>query len=83
MADLRYSIGVLSMDAVSLTSWLALQTIDSVGDRTLLKLIQTFGSPNAVQAASQDDLIRAGCSPEMAASGWRGPELKILQQIDR
>jgi DNA processing protein len=40
------------MDAVSLTSWLVLHTIDGVGDRTLLKLILAFGSPNMVLAAS-------------------------------
>lgn len=71
------------MDAISLTSWLVLQTIDGVGDRTLLKLIQAFGSPNSVLTASQDDLIRAGCSPELAESVRRGPELKIRRQIDR
>jgi len=71
------------MDAASLTSWLVLQTIDGVGDRTLLKLIQAFGSPNAVLAAAQDDLIRAGCSPDLAELVRRGPELKIRQQIDR
>ena len=71
------------MDATTLISWLVLQTIDGVGDRTLLKLIRAFGSPAAVLAASQADLIRAGCSPELAESVRRGPELKIRQQIDR
>lgn len=71
------------MDADSLLSWLVLQTIDGVGDRTLLKLIQAFGSPNAVLTAAQDDLIRAGCSANLAESVRRGPELKIRQQIDR
>lgn len=71
------------MDAVSLTSWLVLQTIDGVGDRTLLKLIHAFGSPSAVLTASQDDLIRAGCNPELAESVRRGPEPKIRRQIDR
>ncbi|HSA61046.1 MAG TPA: DNA-processing protein DprA [Nitrospiraceae bacterium] len=71
------------MDAVSLTSWLVLQTIDGVGDRTLLKLIQAFGSPTAVLAASRDELVRAGCSPELAESVQRGPELQVRQQIDR
>jgi DNA processing protein len=71
------------MDAVSLTSWLALQTIDGVGDRTLLKLIQAFGSPGAVLTASQDELLRVGCSPELAESVRRGPELTIRRQIDR
>ena len=71
------------MDADSLTSWLVLQTIDGVGDRTLLKLIQAFGSPKAVLTASRHDLMQAGCSPELAESVRRGPEPKIRQQIDR
>jgi DNA processing protein len=71
------------MDAVSLTSWLALQTIDGVGDRTVLKLVQAFGSPAAVLAASQNDLVRAGCSHDLAESVRRGPELKIRRQIDQ
>ena len=71
------------MDADLLTSWLVLQIIDGVGDRTLLKLIHAFGSPNAVLTASQDDLVRVGCSPELAESVRRGPELKSRDQIDR
>jgi DNA processing protein len=71
------------MDAVSLTSWLVLQAIDGVGDRTLLRLIQAFGSPNAVLAATQDDLVQAGCSSDLAESLRRSPELKIRRQIDR
>jgi len=71
------------MDATTLTAWLALQTIDGVGDRTILRLIQAFGSPKAVLAATQADLLRAGCSPELADSVRRGPERKIRHQIDR
>src|SRR6266545_1952012 len=71
------------MDAASLISWLTLQAIDGVGDRTLLKLIQALGSPAGVLAASQADLVRIGCSSELAECVRRGPELKIRQQIDR
>ncbi len=71
------------MDVDLLTSWLVLQAIDGVGDRTLLKLIHALGSPHAVLTASQDDLVRVGCSPELAESVRRGPELKIRHQIDR
>ena len=71
------------MDVDLLTSWLVLQAIDGVGDRTLLKLIHALGSPNAVLTASRDDLVRVGCSPELAESVRRGPELKIRLQIDR
>ncbi|UVT14978.1 MAG: DNA-protecting protein DprA [Nitrospira sp.] len=71
------------MDEASLTSWLTLQAVDGVGDRTLLKLVQRFGSPNAVLSASMDDLRSAGCSPELAESVRQGPDSGIRRQIDR
>jgi DNA processing protein len=71
------------MDEASLTFWLALQAIDGVGDRTLLKLIHAFGAPDAVLGATTGDLIAAGCSPELAESIRRGPESSIRRQIDR
>ncbi len=71
------------MDEAALTCWLRLQAIDGVGDRTLLKLIHAFGSPDAVLGATMDDLIRVGCSPELTESVRRGPESSIRRQIDR
>lgn len=71
------------MDGHSVISWLTLQAVDGVGDRTLLKLIQTFGSPDAALSASMGDLISAGCSPQLAESVRRGPEADIRRQIDR
>jgi DNA processing protein len=71
------------MDAVSLTAWLTLQAVDGVGDRTLVRMVQAFGSPEAVLAASPDDLVGRGCTPELAANVRRGPDAKVRQQIDR
>ena len=71
------------MDAAQLTAWLVLQAIDGVGDRTLVKLVQACGSPERALAASSEELIRAGCSPQLVAAVRRGPELKVRQQIDR
>lgn len=70
------------MDDAALTFWLSLQSIDGVGDRTLLKLIHRFGSPERVFQASLDDLIQAGCSQELAASIQRGPASDLRRQID-
>lgn len=70
------------MDEASLTSWLTLQAIDGVGDRTLLKLIHAFGAPDAVLGATAADLIGAGCSLELAESVRRGPETSRRRQID-
>ena len=71
------------MDSVQLTAWLTLQAVDGVGDRTLLKLINTHGSPQAVLAASPAELVSTGCSSELAASIVTGPAQKVRQQIDR
>lgn len=71
------------MDEASLTSWLTLQAIDGIGDRTLLKLIHALGTPDAVLGAAKDELVNAGCSPELAECVRRGPESSIRRQIDR
>lgn len=71
------------MKEAALTSWLTLQAIDGVGDRTLVKLIQAFGSSEAVFEATTDELARAGCSSELSESIRRGPDTSIRQQIDR
>ncbi|OQW37991.1 MAG: DNA-binding protein [Nitrospira sp. SG-bin1] len=71
------------MDKASLTSWLSLQAIDGVGDRTLIKLIHTFGTPEVVLGATIDDLVGAGCSPGLAESVRGGPAENIRRQIDR
>ena len=71
------------MDAAALISWLTLQAVAGVGDRTLLKLVQIFGSPKAVLAAGVDELVQAGCSAELAASVRRAPEPSIRREIDR
>ena len=71
------------MDEGSLASWLALQAVDGVGDRTLLKLIQVFGSPKAALMASPAALLQVGCSSEVAESVRRGPPAHVFRQIDR
>ena len=71
------------MDERSLASWLTLQAIDGVGDRTLLKLVRTFGSPEAVLSAESEALNHAGCSRELADSLQRRPEPTVLRRIDR
>ena len=71
------------MDSIQLTSWLLLQAIDGVGDRTLLKLVQAFGSPAQALAASLEDLRRIGCSPELAEAVKRGPAIESRHLVDR
>ena len=71
------------MDSTQLTSWLLLQSIDGVGDRTVLKLVQAFGAPAGVLAAPPEDLRRAGCSAELADLIRRGPAVAVRRLIDR
>ena len=71
------------MDEAFLTAWLSLQAVDGVGDRTLLKLIHAFGSPDAALRATSDDLVAVGCSSELADAIHRGPSADIRRQIDR
>ena len=70
------------MDEAALTSWLTLQAIEGVGDRTLLKLIQTCGSPAAALTATTDQLVHAGCTQEVAESVRRGLAPDIRRRID-
>ncbi len=71
------------MDSTQLTSWLLLQSIDGVGDRTVLKLVQAFGTPAGVLTSSPEDLTRVGCSAELAEMIRRGADLKVRHLIDR
>lgn len=71
------------MDSTHLTSWLLLQSIDGVGDRTTLKLVQAFGSPGVALASPVEDLKRVGCSAELAEAIRRGPALTVRHLIDR
>lgn len=73
----------LRMDSTQLTSWLLLQSIDGVGDRTLLKLVQAFHSPAHVLVAPLEDLIRVGCSRELAEAIRRGPLDQTRHLVDR
>ncbi|MCP9439650.1 MAG: DNA-processing protein DprA [Nitrospira sp.] len=74
---------VRTMDQSSLAAWLTLQAVDGVGDRTLIKLIQSFGSPNAVLTAGVERLVEAGFSAELAESVRRGPPFDVMREIDR
>ncbi|MCC6139325.1 MAG: DNA-protecting protein DprA [Nitrospira sp.] len=71
------------MDSTQLTSWLLLQSIDGVGDRTLMKLVRACGSPAQALAAPLEDLIRVGCSADLAEAIGRRPSAQVRHLIDR
>jgi DNA processing protein len=71
------------MNRTSLESWLWLRAIEGVGDATSVKLVQVWNSPEAVRAASIDELIEGGCSRRLAAAIHRGPDTEARRRIDR
>jgi DNA processing protein len=54
-----------------------------VGDATVLKLVQRWNSPEAVCAASIDELMDGGCSGQLAAAIHKGPDPAAHRSIDR
>ncbi|WP_455245261.1 DNA-processing protein DprA [Petrachloros mirabilis] len=67
----------------SLEGWLTLQSIDGIGDHTLLTLVREWKSPDAVLRASRDELIGRGCSARLAESILQGPDSESCRRIDR
>ena len=70
------------MARAELESWLCLQAIDGVGDLTVLRLVRTWHSPEAVLRASHDELIQRGCSLQLAAAIRRGPDDSAHRRIE-
>jgi DNA processing protein len=71
------------MNRTSLESWLWLRAIDGVGDATVLKLVQRWNTPEAVCAASMDELMDGGGSGQLAAAVHKGPDPAARRSIDR
>ncbi len=72
------------VSTASLRSWLALRTIRGLGDATVCRLVQAFGSPEAVLAASTDTLIASGnVNASLAQALQRGPDHQTQQDINR
>ena len=66
----------------SLRPWLMLRAIPGVGDAILLKLVEAFGDPDAVFAATQAALEDAGCRPQLGEAIRRGPDAEVVKQLD-
>ena len=71
------------MTRAVLESWLRLRAIDGVGDLTVLRLVRTWHSPEAVLCASRDELIQRGCSPQLADAIRRGPDSPACRSLER
>ena len=70
------------MTRVELESWLYLRAINGVGDLTVLRLVRTWHSPEAVLRASHDELIQRGCSLQLADAVRRGPDSSAHRGIE-
>ncbi len=67
----------------SLRPWLILRAISGVGDAILLKLVQAFGSPDAVLSAPQMALEEVGCRVPLVEAIQRGPDSAAVERLDR
>lgn len=69
------------MDAQTLGNWLALWRVPGVGARGFAALVERFGSPEAVLAASRNALAGAGLKERsldgIAAPDWAGVEADL------
>ena len=67
-----------------LRTWFVLRAVKGLGDATVCRLVQAFGSPEAVLAASADDLLTlGGLSSSLAQAIQRGLDRDTQQDIDR
>ena len=57
--------------------------LEGVGDHTILALVREWQSPDAVFAASADELLHRGCSPRLADAIRRGPDPDGCRRIAR
>ena len=60
-----------------------LRAISGVGDAILLKLVQAFGSPDAVLSAPQMALEEVGCRVPLVEAIQRGPDSAAVERLDR
>jgi DNA processing protein len=64
-------------------AWLALCAIKGVGESTLFRLVQAFGSPQRVMEVSPHDLMRHGCSSGAAKALAQGADQSTRQWIEQ
>ena len=70
--------------SVSLRPWFVLRAVPGLGDALLCRLVQSFGSPDAVLQAPHDALTQVdGVSLALAKAIHQGPGADDRQAIDR
>lgn len=63
--------------------WWLLRAVEGIGDALLRTLVETFGSPEAVLAASEQELLAKGCHSRLAGAIRCGPSAEVDRRIDR
>ncbi len=71
------------MNDAELRAWLTLRGIEGVGAATLWSLVQVWHSPEAVLAASREELLTRGCSEPLANRISARPDAAARAAIDR
>lgn len=71
------------MSSRSLRPWFMLRATPGVGDAILLKLVQSFGTPESVLAATPTALEEIGCRPPLVEAIRRGPDPEAVRQLDQ
>lgn len=71
------------MSSRSLRAWLMLRAIQGVGDAILLKLVQSFGTPDSVLTAAPAALEEVGCRPPLIEAIRRGPDASAVRQLNQ
>lgn len=70
------------VNSQSLRPWLMLRAIPGVGDASLIKLVEAFGTPDAVFSAPPAALEDAGCRPQLSEAIRRGPDTEAIKRLD-
>ena len=72
------------LNTASLRTWFVLRALRGLGDATICRLVQAFGSPEAVLAASAAELLTlGGLSNSLAQAVQQGLDRDTQQEIDR
>lgn len=69
-------------DAGSLPSWLLLRAIRGLGDATYFRLVQVFGSPDAILRASREELLAVQVKSSLAQAICQGPDDEAKRAVD-
>lgn len=81
---MRSSPSTASADLASIRSWLSLRCVKGLGDSVVCRLVQTFGSPEAVRSASLEAMNAvAPVTPAQAHAIQHGPDLASGREIEK